>query len=320
MKPNSSPNNSDLEAKEISLEKLKSLPLPEYSDDANKADYGKLLLIAGSRRLPGAAILAARAALRVGVGTVRLAAPESIATAIGIAVPELMVIPLPETSSGTLALGASTLLLAQYEACDAAIIGPGLDEHDETRELCKTLAHEIPLPCVLDASAILAMAGERPKFAAPRIFTPHLQELSVLIGQEIKVIAAAREKTVSEFVHDWKSVLVFKGRDTLIAEPKTELYKNTSGTRGLGTAGSGDVLAGIIGGLLAQTTMQKWEASRAAIWGVHLHALAGEACEKDFGDDGMTASDLLSRLPGVLRYARKQTEGRKEGDRTGFRQ
>lgn len=320
MKPNSSANNSDFETNEISLEKLKSLPLPEYSDEAHKADYGKLLLIAGSKRLPGAAILAARAALRVGVGTVRLAAPESVATAIGIAIPELMVIPLPETSSGTLALGANSILQQQYESCDAAVLGPGLDENEETHELLKTLAHEIPLPCVVDASAILALAGEKAKFAALRIFTPHLQEMSTLIGQSAKDIESAREKTLTDFVHDWKSILVLKGRDTLIAGPKTELYKNTAGTRGLGTAGSGDVLAGIIGGLLAQMATQKLDATRAAIWGVHLHALAGEACEKDFGDDGMIATDLLSRLPGVLRYARKQTEGRKEGERTGLRQ
>ena len=320
MKSNSTTNNSDLDAIEISLEKLRGLPLPEYSDDAHKADYGKLLLIAGSKRLPGAAILAARAALRVGVGTVRLAAPQSIASAIGIAVPELMIIPLPETSTGTLALDALTLLQAQYDACDAAVLGPGLDENEETSELLKALAHEIPLPCVLDASAILALVGEKAKFAAPRIFTPHLQEMSALLGHDPKDIANAREKTTLEFARDWKSVLVLKGHETLIAGPKTELYKNLAGTRGLGTAGSGDVLAGIIGGLLTQMTLQKIEASRAAIWGVHLHALAGEACEKDFGDDGMTASDLLSRLPGVLRYARKQTEGRKEGERTGLRQ
>ena len=311
---------SESNALEISLEKLKGLPLPEYSDDANKADYGKLLLIAGSARLPGAAILAARAALRAGVGTVRLAAPESVATAIGIAVPELMVIPLPQTSSGTIALGASAILQQQYESCDAAVLGPGLDESEETNQLLQTWAHEIPLPCVLDASAILALVDEKPKFAAMRIFTPHLQEMSVLIGQETKVIEAAREKIATDFAHDWKSILVLKGRDTLIAAPKSELYKNTAGTRGLGTAGSGDVLAGIIGGLLAQMTKQKIEASHAAIWGVHLHALAGEACEKDSGDDGMTASDLISRLAGVIRYARKQTKGRKEGERTGLRQ
>ena len=320
MKINSSADHSQSSAIEISLEKLKSLPLPEYSDDAHKGDYGKLLLIAGSSRLPGAAILAARAALRVGVGTVRLAAPESVASAIGIAVPELMVIPLPETSSGTIALGASTLLAAQYDVCNACVIGPGLDENEETFELLTTLAHEIPLPTVLDASAILALTGEKPRFAGPRIFTPHAQELSTLLGIDANKIESAREKTALDFTHDWKSVLVLKGRDTLISAPKTELYKNTSGTRGLGTAGSGDVLAGIIGGLWTQMVSQKMDASRAAIWGVHLHALAGEACEKDFGDDGMIAGDLLSRLPGVLRYARKQTEGRKEGERTGLRQ
>src|SRR5687768_2157733 len=111
------PTLQESNASEINIEILRSLPLPQYSDDSNKADYGKLLIIAGSRRLPGAAILCARAALRSGCGTVRVACPESIAVSIGAQVPELMVIPLPETKSGTLAKDASTLLAAQWEPC-----------------------------------------------------------------------------------------------------------------------------------------------------------------------------------------------------------
>jgi hydroxyethylthiazole kinase-like uncharacterized protein yjeF len=319
MKPNSSADS----AIQINLELLKTLPLPEYSDDANKADYGKLLLVAGSRRLPGAAILAARAALRGGCGTVRVAAPESVASAIGIAVPELMVLPMPETADGTIALGAQKLLEGQVAACDAAVIGPGLDESEETQQLLKLLAHDLALPCVLDAAAIVALSGEKMKFAAPRVWTPHAQEMSVLSGRDVKEIQAAREAAATECARDWKSPVVLKGRETLIADAKGTLYKNEAGTRGMGTAGSGDVLAGLIGSLLAQiatqTATQKVESVRAAIWGVHLHALAGEAAEKEFGDDSLTASDLIARLPGVLRYARKHTAKKAEGERTGLR-
>ncbi len=304
---------------QINLEILKAMPLPEYSDDANKADYGKLLIVAGSRRLPGAAILAARAALRCGCGSVRVAAPESVAMQIGIAVPELMVLPLPETSDGTIALGAQSILEAQVEACDAAVIGPGLDENEETAQLLQSLAHDLALPSVLDAAAITALSGQKMKFAAPRIFTPHAQEMSVVSGSEVKEIQAAREESATKCAHDWKSIVVLKGRETLIANQKGVLYKNDAGTRGLGTAGSGDVLAGIIGGLLAQMVTQKIDMTRAAIWGVHLHALAGEACEKEFGDDSLTASDIIARLPGVLRYARKHTGKKSEVERTGLR-
>jgi hydroxyethylthiazole kinase-like uncharacterized protein yjeF len=313
------PNSSIEAATEINLEFLKTIPLPEYADDANKSDYGKLLLVAGSRRLPGAAILAARAALRCGCGSVRLAAPASVASAIGVAVPELMVLPLPETSDGTLALGALPLVQAQVESCDAAVIGPGADESEETAQLLQTLAHDLALPSVLDAAAIIALSGEKMKFTAPRIFTPHAQEMSVVSGNDLKKIQAAREESAKDSAHNWKSIVVLKGRETLIANPKGALYKNEAGTRGLGTAGSGDVLAGIIGGLLAQMATQKMDITRAAIWGVHLHALAGEAGEKEFGDDSLMATDLIARLPGVLRYARKHTDKKTEGGRTGLR-
>lgn len=305
---------------EISAEVLRGLALPQYSDDADKADYGKLLIIAGSRRLPGAAILAARAALRAGCGTVRVAAPESVSTQIAIAVPELMVIPLPETKAGTIALDASTLLAAQWKPCDAVVIGPGLDDDEETAELLRRLAVEAPLPAVLDASAITALAEASPKFSSPRILTPHLQELETLLGAKLNTLKNSHEEIAAKFAREQKATLVFKGRDTLIAAPSGEIYKNTAGTRGLGTAGSGDVLAGIIGGLLAQFTEQKIEdgATRAAVWGVYLHALCGEAAEKDMGDDGLIASDLVMRLPQVLRYLRKQTTP-KTGERFGLR-
>src|SRR5918994_454201 len=126
-------------ARIVTTELLKTLPLVEHGDDASKADRGKLLIVAGSRRLPGTAILAARAALRVGCGTVRVAAPESVATAIGIAVPELMVLPLPETPSGTPSLAALRMLEEQYRSCDAAVAGPGMGSHEETDRLARRL-------------------------------------------------------------------------------------------------------------------------------------------------------------------------------------
>lgn len=305
---------TDTQPTDITIDLLKTYPLPEYSPDADKTTRGRLLVIAGSRHIPGAAILTARAALRSGCGGVRLAAPESIATAIGIAIPELMVIPLPELASGTIASGASDLILEQAGHCSAAVLGPGLGSDFDTDNLLRHLAADFSLPTVLDASALRALGQNETVFTLPRILTPHSAEMSALTGYSVEEVESRREEIALQVARKANAVIALKGRETLVADAGQSLYKNTAGTCGLGTAGSGDVLAGLIGGLLAQIPQ---EPTRAAMWGVHLHGLAGEACEKELGDDSMTASDIITRLPGVLRYARKQVE--RTTHRTGLR-
>lgn len=287
------------------LDFLKSHPLPDYSADANKADYGKLLLIAGSRRIPGAAILATRAALRAGCGTVRLAAPESVAVLVGIAVPELMVIPLPETSDGTISEKSVALIAAQCKECDAIVLGPGLDENAETDKAAREIFASAPIPLVVDAQALTALGAKFETPKAARIFTPHQKEFEALSNGE----------TAEDWAKTHKAILVLKGRETLICAPDGETVKNEAGTRGLGTAGSGDVLAGLIGSFLTQGL----EPQVAAAWGVHIHALAGEAVAKDLGDDGLNARDLIERIPGVQKYLRRLTAGRKETKGYGLR-
>jgi NAD(P)H-hydrate epimerase len=313
MKPES--KTSPVEAQLIAPELLRSMPLPEYADDANKADYGKLLVIAGSARLPGAAILAARAALRSGCGTVRVAAPRSVAIQIGVHVPELMVIPLPETDNGTIAAKAWDILEKQFAPCDAVVLGPGLDEDEQTADLSRRLIEESPLPTLVDAQALLAYAQNPTagKAKAARVWTPHEAEMLALLNQ--KTLKDSREITATQWAKEHQSTLVLKGKETLIAGGDGAIYKNTAGTRGLGTAGSGDVLAGIIGGLLAQGM----DATHAAVYGVHIHALAGEAAEKDMGDDGMMARDFLERIPFVVRYLRKQVTPKKATGMSGLR-
>jgi len=296
----------------INRKLLREMPLIEYSNDASKADYGKLLIVAGSRRLPGPAILSAKAALRSGCGTVRVAAPENICTQIGVYVPELMMIPLPETSDGTVSRAALKIIEKQYEACDAAVVGPGLDENDETNALCLQIASACPLPLLIDAQALVALgktAAEKRDFGVSRtnrvlerVLTPHPGEMSALLGIETKEIEANREQTAHDFARENNLTLVLKGRETLIAAPDKRLFANTAGTRGMGTAGSGDVLSGVIGALLAQSM----DATRAAIWGVHLHAKAGELAAGHQGDDGMMATDFLERLPHALKHFREK--------------
>lgn len=304
-----------IEPRVIDIEALRAMPLPQWNDESSKADYGKLLLIAGSRRLPGAALLCAKAALRSGCGTVRLAAPQSVATLLGIAVPELMIIPLPETEAGTIARTALPILQKQFASCDAAVLGPGIDADEETDELLRELAFEIPLPTVIDAQAIIALGDSESRAEnAARVWTPHEGELEPFLGQKFSELGVSREEFAGSFASGKNSVLVFKGRETLIASPAGELWKNTAGTRGMGTAGSGDTLSGIIGALLAQGM----NAAHAATWGVHIHAVAGEAAAKELGDDGMMASDFLERIPGAVRYLRKATSP-DEKPRAGLR-
>ena len=291
----------------LDIEFLKTHPLPDWSDETNKAERGKLLLIGGSARIAGAAILAARAALRAGCGSVRVAAPQSVALHIGIAVPELMVIPLPETGAGTIAKGAVELVAAQCKVCDAVVIGPGLDADDETDEFAREVVKMAPLPLLIDAQAISALGKAWKAAGKARVLTPHDGEFETLTGQSV---GDEREPMARDYAQKAGAVVALKGHVTIIAAPAGETYENEGGTRALGTAGSGDVLAGIIGSLLAQGL----DATRATMWGVKMHAEAGESLAKDGGDDGLMARDFIERLPSVQKYLRGPNR-RKEKER-----
>lgn len=293
----------------IDIELLKTMPLPDWSDETHKGERGKLLLIGGSARIPGAMILAARAALRAGCGSVRVAAPESVALHLGIAVPELMVISLPETGAGTIAKSAVELIAAQCKSCDAVVIGPGLDAHAETDEMAREVVKSAPLPLLVDAQAISALDDKWKAGEKPRVLTPHAQEFETLSGQKIGANDDEREQAALNYAKKSGATLALKGHHTIVAAPDGQAYENQSGTRALGTAGSGDVLAGIIGSLLAQGL----DATRATIWGVHIHAEAGEALTKDGGEDGWMARDFIDRLPSVQKYLRRLTSEKKAG-------
>ena len=288
-----------MSTKTIDLELCRRRPLCDFSAESGKATRGKLLVIGGSARLPGAILLCARAALRTGCGTVRVAAPQSIALAIGVACPELMVLPLPETAHGTIAPNALQVLVEQYEACDAAVIGPGLDENDETAQFAHDFAAQYPLPTLLDASAMLA-ASTCSQFPAPRIWTPHDGEMQTLLNREFD--ESERPKLARDWAKRTASTCALKGRETFIANTEGECFRNIRGTRGLGTAGSGDVLSGVIGSLLAQGN----NATTATIYGVYLHALAGEDAARMIGADGLLASDFEARLPFALRELKRR--------------
>ena len=299
-------SNSQIPMKTIDIELLKSHPLPDWNDETHKAERGKLLLIGGSRHIPGAAILAARAALRSGCGSVRVAVPQSVALAIGIAVPELMVVPLPETKDGTISVEAMELIDEQIKVCDAIALGPGLDANSETDDFAREVVETAPLPLLIDAQAISALSSDWKAAARSRILTPHNGEFETLTGE---TPGEDREKMAMEYAKKAGATLALKGHQTIVATPEGDTYLEESGSRALGTAGSGDVLAGIIGSLLAQGL----DATRATIWGVHLHAQAGEALTKDGPEDGLLASDFIGQLPTVQKYLRRSTTEKKAG-------
>ena len=286
---------------------LASLPLPSYGSGASKLERGKLLVVGGSREVPGAALLAARAALRIGCGTVRVAVPAAVAAAVAVAQPELMVLALPERDGRLDAGGALDVVEPQYGACDALVVGPGMADDEAAAHLARQVVAHAPLPAVVDAGALLAWSpGERrvsgafEATAGPRVFTPHAGEMCQLAGCDEAQLAADRAGVARAFVAERRATLVLKGEETLIASPGGPTYLNMAGSRALGTAGSGDALAGAIGGLLAQGL----DPSRAAVWGVRLHALAGELAAAEIGEDGVLAMEVVDRLPRVLREAR----------------
>jgi ADP-dependent NAD(P)H-hydrate dehydratase len=268
---------------------LRTMPLPAYDEAASKDERGKLLVVAGSEQLPGGAILPAKAALRVGCGTVRVSLPRSLTAVVGVAVPELMTVGREEIAE-------------QLPSCAAVVAGPGMVEDAESDRLLGWLIAECPLPLVVDAQALHVWAKAPPdRFAGPRVFTPHAREIAAMVGRPPADVVCDREGVAGRFAREHGVAFVFKGAETLIAAPDGRLFVNRAGTRGLGTAGSGDILAGIIGGMLAQGL----GAAEAAVWGVHLHALAGEAVAAEVGEDGMMASDLLPKLPLALRRLRR---------------
>ena len=276
----------------------------------NKRQAGKILVIAGSRTMAGAALMLAEAAFRTGVGLVTLAYPESLRATIQPFLPEMMSLTLPETSSGSLAAEAITPIEEALDDADLVAIGPGLTRNAETQTVIRKLIRDIPLPLVVDADALNAVSdgeddpvrvfGER---TGPTVLTPHVGEFARLTGLDPKEIEERRLALVREYATDWKSVLVLKGNETLIAEPDGRLVRNISGTPALATAGTGDVLTGIISTLVTQNSKHVFEATATA---VYLHGRAGELAEKEKGERGVMATDVIEKLGDTIKAEEKE--------------
>jgi hydroxyethylthiazole kinase-like uncharacterized protein yjeF len=277
--------------------------MPVFSRNAHKGTRGRVLIAAASRGMTGAAALAGEAALRCGAGLVTVAAPASSQPVVAALRPEFMTQAFAESAEGGFAAAAAEPFLERAQKVDAIAVGPGIGTDLQTQSFIRAVVLGAPAPVVIDADAIKAFAGE-PRLLAeapvPVILTPHPGEMAHLLGLSIEAVQADRFGAVRAAAQATKAVVLLKGAYTLIAEPGGLVWINPTGNRALGTAGSGDVLTGMIAGLLAQG-MGMPEAATAA---AYMHGLAGDRLAEAMGHDGVLAGDLAAELPRAQRDLR----------------
>jgi NAD(P)H-hydrate epimerase len=270
--------------------------LPPRPATGHKGIFGHLLVVGGSRGKSGALALAALGGLRSGAGLVTAAGPASVQPVLAQQLLEAMSAPLPE-AGGELSRQVLPELERLWATKSALVLGPGLGEGEESRNLARQLLVDCPLPLVLDADGLNALAMDpellRERAGRATILTPHPGEMARLCACSIAQVEADRVGIARSFARRHQVVLVLKGARSLIATPEGEIFVNGSGNPGLANGGTGDVLAGLLGGLLAQGL----PATDAAVLGVYLHGLAAERLSRQQGEAGLTASDLARELP-----------------------
>ena len=274
--------------------------LPARARDSHKGEFGRVLIVGGSRGKPGAAGLAALGALRAGAGLVTVATGRSAQPTVHAHSAEVMVEPLTETEKGTLSRKVLTSLRRTLERMDVLVIGPGLGTGTDVFHVVRKIVTDTALPRVVDADGLNAFSGKddllRGSRSEPLILTPHPGEMARLLGKRTSDVQRDRIGTARRFARAHRCFVVLKGYRTLIAAPSGEVFVNPTGNPGMATAGTGDVLAGMIGALVAQTR----EPLPGILAAVYLHGLAGDQAAEHRGEIGMIASDLLDHLPEAI--------------------
>ena len=262
-------------------ELLRGWPLP-FPDGGDKEERGRVLLIAGSREIAGAAMLAGDAALRAGAGKLTVATEASVAPIVALAIPEARVVGLERAAEFA-------------ERADAVLIGPGMtDAADLVRSLLPRLRK---IPLVLDACAMDVVHDKGMRFESPVLLTPHAGEMARLTGLDKEQVAANQADLASEWAGRWNAIVALKGAITFVASPGGDAWRHDGGSIGLAISGSGDTLAGIIAGLAARgATLEQ-----AVAWGVRLHARAGERLESRMGPLGFLAREIPAEVPALMR-------------------
>lgn len=283
---------------------------------SNKGDYGRVLIVAGSRGKTGAALMAAKACLRAGAGLVTLGVPESLTEIFEARVMEEMTLPLPDKGDGTLSKKAYSKIL-DFNA-DVLSVGPGIGVSEDTAILVKALIENSCAPVVIDADGINSLKGDKDIFRkskSPVLLTPHPGEMARLLGvsssgvrgakQSLKKKAATisisdiekdRIDTAARFARETGTFLVLKGVPTVVAAPDGNTHINPTGNPGMATAGTGDVLTGMISGLLGQNR----DPLQSCILGVYLHGLAGDLAASEKGQHSVISTDIIEKIPAAF--------------------
>lgn len=266
---------------------------------SHKGNFGHLLIVAGSEGMTGAAALVSMGALRVGAGLVTLACPEKLNFILEEKLTEVMTLPLPGTPEGTFSsLGIEKLENFSHR-CSALCLGPGLRINEETKKLVKEILERFELPLVLDADGINCIEGEREilkNYRSSFVLTPHPGEAARFMGTSKEKVQKDRIKSALSIARDSGGVVVLKGACTVVAIPEGRVWVNVTGNPGMASGGSGDILAGMIGGFLSQGFPPR----ESALLGVFLHGLAGDLAVKIKGEVSLIPQDLLEELPYVF--------------------
>lgn len=280
------------------------LRLLQRSPDSHKGDFGHIFILAGSARFSGAAVLCAGAAMRSGSGMVTLGIPKGINNAVIKIKPlEVITLPLPETQEKTLSLAGLKKIYDFSKKTDVLIVGPGLSQNKNTQLLIRKVISKISKPMVIDADGLNALAGhlnilkKNAKRKLKIILTPHPGEMARLLDVSVREVQENRKKVAQKLACDYNITVVLKGSKTIVTDSEGNFYENRTGNPGMSSAGTGDVLSGIIASFLGQ----KLSVFEAAKYAVYLHGLAGDLAAKDKTQLGLIASDIIENIPRAIK-------------------
>ncbi|MCT4619262.1 MAG: NAD(P)H-hydrate dehydratase [Marinisporobacter sp.] len=279
--------------------------MPVRKRDTHKGSYGKAYIVAGSTGMTGAAILSCESALRSGAGLIKMPVPQSLNTIMETRLTEVITVPLPEFKRGVVGISDIEKILKTMEESNVIAVGPGSGRSRELEELLRNMLEHTSTPMVLDADALNALANRKEflkLIKSQTVMTPHVGEMARLTGLEIDYINNNRIEVATDFAKKWNVVVILKGARTVVAGPKGEIFINITGNPGMATAGSGDVLTGIVTGLVAQGI----DPLKAAAAAVYIHGTAGDLAAKKVGEYGLVASDIVKEVP----FAIKEIVGR----------
>ncbi len=292
------PRRPSESVREVTPALLRAWLLPPLPRDGDKDERGRVLVAGGDAEVPGGVILAAESALRSGAGKLQIATCRSVAGVVAAAVPEARVVSLTESREGAVSRRNATRLAGIAESVDVLALGPGMMDDGEAGALAARLQRLLPhTPMVLDSAALAGLprapgSGRR----GPTIVTPHAGEMARLLDRTAEAVEKDRLGCAREAAHALDSVVVLKGHETFIVEPRGKTYRSRVGNVGLATSGSGDCLTGLIAGLLARGA----GVCQAAVWGVFVHAAAGRRLSRRVGPVGFLAREIPAEIPGVL--------------------